>query len=120
MISEQVEKINRNIEGTVKEGRYLILKTHRMTELVEKHIMFSLESILRKTDHERLIHTLYTILKELVINGVKANQKRIFFDEQNLNLDNTDEYREGMVLYRKTFSEKMALEYGRKARERGL
>lgn len=120
MVTEQVERINRNIEGAVNQGRYLILKTHRMTELVEKHIMFSLESILRKTEHERLIHTLYTILKELVINGCKANQKRIFFDEQGLDLNDQSQYHKGIDLYKKAFSEKMALEYGKKARDRGL
>lgn len=120
MVTKQVERINRNIEGAVNQGRYLILKTHRMTELVEKHIMFSLESILRKTEHERLIHTLYTILKELVINGCKANQKRIFFEEQGLDLNDESQYRKGIELYKKAFSEKMSLEYGKKARNRGL
>lgn len=102
------------------QGRFLSLKTHRLTELVEKHIMFSLESILRKTDHERLIHSLYTILKELVINGCKANQKRIFFDDLQLTLESEQDYRKGMELYRQSFSEKMAHEYGRKARDRNL
>lgn len=120
MTSDQVERINRNIEGAVNQGRYLILKTHRMTDLVEKHIMFSLESILRKTEHERLIHTLYTVLKELVINGCKANQKRIFFEEQGLDLNDVSQYQKGMELYKQAFSEKMALEYGKKARQRGL
>lgn len=120
MMTEQIDHINRSIEGAVTQGRYLILKTHRMTELVEKHIMFSLESILRKTEHERLIHTLYTILKELVINGCKANQKRIFFDDHQLEIHNEDDYHRGMELYRAAFSEKMAHEYGRKAREQNL
>jgi len=120
METQQIERINRNIEGAVSEGRYLILKTHRMTEMVEKHIMFSLESILRKTEHERLIHTLYTILKELVINGCKANQKRLFFEEQRLDLNDISEYEKGINLYKKAFSEEMALQYGIKARERGL
>lgn len=120
MATEQIERINRNIEGAVNQNRYLILKTHRMTELVEKHIMFSLESILRKTEHDKLIHTLYTILKELVINGCKANQKRIFFEEHGLSLESKEDYEKGIELYKKAFSESMALEYGKKSRERGL
>ena len=80
MASPTLKEINENIQVAVQEGQYLTLKTHRMTEMVEKHIQYALESILAKTDHSSLIHVLYTVLKELVINGCKANQKRIFFD----------------------------------------
>jgi len=114
-----LQEINENIQVAVKNGRYLTLKTHRMTEMVEKHIQHALESILDKTQKAPLIHTLYTILKELVINGCKANQKRIFFDEVGLNIKDATEYAEGISKYRDTFSEKMSLEYGMKARRKG-
>jgi len=115
-----VQKINENIEIAVKNGRYLVLKTHRMTDLVEKHIQYALESILKKTEHERYIHSLYTILKELVINGCKANQKRIFFEERGLDIFNPDDYQKGLEEYKKNFSEEMAIEYGKKAKQKGL
>lgn len=119
MASPTLKEINENIQVAVQEGQYLTLKTHRMTEMVEKHIQYALESILAKTDHSSLIHVLYTVLKELVINGCKANQKRIFFDEVNLNIQNPDQYKDGMSRYKASFSEEMALEYGLKARARG-
>lgn len=115
-----LQKINENIEIAVKNGKYLVLKTHRMTDTVEKHIQYALESILRKTEHERYIHSLYTILKELVINGCKANQKRIFFEENKFNIYNEEDYKKGMESYKKNFSEEMAIEYGKKAKQKGL
>lgn len=115
-----LQKINENIEIAVKNGKYLVLKTHRMTDTVEKHIQYALESILKKTEHERYIHSLYTIIKELVINGCKANQKRIFFEEHNYNIYNEDDYKKGMEEYKKNFSEEMAIEYGKKAKQKGL
>lgn len=115
-----VQKINENIEIAVKNGRYLTLKTHRMTDTVEKHIQYALESILKKTEHERYIHSLYTILKELVINGCKANQKRIFFEERGYNISDPEDYKKGMEEYKKHFSEEMAIEYGKKAKQKGL
>ena len=119
MSQPSLHDINDNIQVAVKNGRYLTLKTHRMTEMVEKHIQHALESILDKTQKGPLIHTLYTILKELVINGCKANQKRIFFDEVGLNIKDAVQYDEGIAKYRATFSEKMSLEYGMKARRKG-
>ncbi len=115
-----LQKINENIEIAVQNGRYLVLKTHRMTDTVEKHIQYALESILKKTEHERYIHSLYTILKELVINGCKANQKRIFFEENGLDILNPEDYQKGMETYKKNFSEEMAIEYGKKSKQKGL
>lgn len=119
MSSPSLQEINENIQVAVEGGQYLTLKTHRMTEMVEKHIQHALESILAKTQHDNLIHVLYTVLKELVINGCKANQKRIFFDEQGLDIKDPEQYRKGMESYKAIFSEEMALEYGLKARARG-
>ena len=118
MAESTLEQVNDNIAVAVKNGQYLTLKTHRMTQMVEKHIQHALESILAKTSHDSLIHILYTILKELVINGCKANQKRIFFDELRLDISNPDDYLAGLKKYKASFSEKMALEYGLKARTR--
>lgn len=115
-----LKEINDNIAVQVRHGRYLTLKTHRMTEMVEKHIQHSVESILDKNEQPQLVTTLYTILKELVINGCKANQKRIFFEERNLDISNPKDYEIGQAEYRKIFSEKMAYEYGLKARSRGF
>lgn len=115
-----LQKVNENIEIAVKNGQYLVLKTHRMTDTVEKHIQYALESILKKTEHEKYIHSLYTILKELVINGCKANQKRIFFEENGFDINNEESYKKGMEEFKKNFSEEMSIEYGKKAKQKGL
>ncbi len=120
MSSPTLQQINENISVTVTNGKYLTLKTHRMTGMVEKHIQHAVESILDKSKQPSLVTTIYTILKELVINGCKANQKRIFFDERGLDITNTDDYVAGNAEYKKIFSEDMALEYGLKARTRGF
>ncbi len=119
MVTPSLNEINDNIGVTVQNGQYLTLKTHRMTSVVEKHIQYAVESILDKNKQPGLVTTLYTILKELVINGCKANQKRIFFDERGLDIANPADYERGIEEYTKSFSESMALEYGHKAREKG-
>ena len=119
MATPSLKQINENISVTVSSGQYLTLKTHRMTGVVEKHIQHAVESILDKNQQPGLVTTLYTILKELVINGCKANQKRIFFDERGLDITNPADYGKGNEEYKTIFSESMALEYGHKAREKG-
>jgi hypothetical protein len=119
VVSPTLQEINENISVTVRNGQYLTLKTHRMTGVVEKHIQHAVESILDKNKLPGLVTTLYTNLKELVINGCKANQKRIFFDERRLDINDAADYERGNNEYKTMFSESMALEYGHKAREKG-
>ena len=49
MSQPSLHEINDNIQVAVKNGRYLTLKTHRMTEMVEKHIQHALESMQLRT-----------------------------------------------------------------------
>lgn len=72
------EDISDNIRLTIENGRILSLKTHRMTRSVEEHIQKAVRLILDKVTHPTLIPTVYTIIKELVINACKANQKGFF------------------------------------------
>ena len=117
--NQALQQINDNIDVAVRDGRALTLKTHRMTDLVEKHIQHAIESILDKNARPQLVTTVYTILKELVINGCKANQKRVFFEERGLSINNEADYARGNEEYKRIFSEQMAFEYGQKARTKG-
>ena len=76
--------------------------------------------ILKKFNQEKYIEMLYTITKELAINGVKANQKRIFFEDQGLDITNESDYSRGLELYKKKFSDSMANEYGKRSLARGV
>lgn len=119
-MSQSLQEINDNIAVAVQNGQYLTLKTHRMTEMVEEHLKHAAESILAKSNRSNLIDVVYTILKELAINGCKANQKRIFFEERGYNIQDPKQYSIGNEEYKKIFSEEMALEYGLKAKSKGL
>lgn len=117
--TELIDRINQEISRAVDESEFLTLRTHRMTQNVEGHLLFALEEILRKMEKESWVHALYTIIKELVINGCKANQKKIFFDEQEYSNDSKESYSSGLSAYRESFSEDMSNEYGIKSRNRG-
>lgn len=113
------QEINDNIANTVLTEEYLTMRTHRVTWVVEKHLQYALDNILTKVGRGDLMHALYTIVKELTINGCKANQKRIFFEENDLNIEDGKQYGAGMQRFTSIFSEKMAMEYGEKSRDRG-
>ncbi|RHX88375.1 MULTISPECIES: histidine kinase [Leptospira] len=119
MMGQEIRDISDNIRLTIENGKILSLKTHRMTHSVEEHIQEAVGLILDKVTHPTLVPTVYTIIKELAINACKANQKRIFFEEKGLDLNDAADYEKGVREYKNIFSEAMSELYGQKARKEG-
>lgn len=118
-MGQEIREISDNIRLTIKNGKILSLKTHRITHSVEEHIQKAVGLILDKVTHPTLVPTVYTIIKELAINACKANQKRIFFEEKGLDLNDPSDYEKGVREYKSLFSEKMSELYGQKAQKKG-
>lgn len=51
------------------------VQSSRMNSKLEKYVLRILTEVLEKLGQTRYIEMLYTITKEMAINGVKANQK---------------------------------------------
>ncbi|MCB1190321.1 MAG: HDOD domain-containing protein [Leptospiraceae bacterium] len=49
--------------------------------------------------------TTYTVLKEMIINSVKANSKRIFFKEREADIQNNQDYEKNISEFKKDFLE---------------
>ena len=56
--------------------------------------------ILGKKDLLYLLHSLITIMRELVVNSLKANAKRVFFEERGLDINDPAQYAKGMALFK--------------------
>lgn len=70
----------------------------------DQNVMKSLNSIfakvLAKMDFIYLLDTLITIQREIIINAAKANAKRVFFQEDGLDITNPMQYAQGMARFR--------------------
>ncbi|MCB1315732.1 MAG: histidine kinase [Leptospiraceae bacterium] len=113
-------ELEQNIKVRVNEGTELTLQSSKINQKVEKYILHTLELILEKCGRSDLIEMAYTITKELCINGMKANQKRIFFEERGLDIANPEDYSRGVEEFRNEFSDEMNEVYGKKAIQRGI
>ncbi len=47
-----------------------------------------------------LQNTLMTVLREMIVNAVKANSKRVLFDKMNLNIYDSGDYQRGMEAFK--------------------
>lgn len=108
------------IKDLVYSRDNLTLKSSKINSEFEKYLLLVITEILNKEAEGRFIDMLYTILKELAINAAKANQKRIFFEDNQLDITNPADYKKGLILYKSRFSESMAAEYGKKCQSRGI
>lgn len=59
--------------------------------------------LVRSISLEFLHEILFTILSELLVNGCKANGKRVFFSDQNLDIQNEADYSKGIPLFKEEF-----------------
>ncbi|MCC5816065.1 MAG: histidine kinase, partial [Leptospira sp.] len=64
-----------------------------------------LATILRTVSLEFLLEIVFTIVNELLVNAFKANAKRIFFDKIGKNINDPQEYIEGLMDFRNEFGE---------------
>lgn len=70
----------------------------------DQNVMKSLNSlfakVLAKMDFIYLLDTLVTIQREIIINAAKANAKRVFFQEEGLDITDPMQYAQGMARFR--------------------
>lgn len=120
--------MNQKLEEVIKEKlKQVILardkisvKSSKINAKLENYVLLIIKEILEKHGQSHFVDMVYTILKELVINAIKANQKRVFFEERGLNIMDLEDYEKGIVEFKASFSDSMAEEYGQKCQERGI
>ncbi len=118
--TEESEAMPDKIKSMVSTKEKISLKSSKINSKLEKYVLLIITEILKKHGQDRFTEMLYTTIKELAINAVKANQKRIFFEVNGLDIFDESQYAEGMVKFKQSFSDKMADEYGQKCMEKGI
>ncbi len=116
-----------NMQSVDKEKIQVAVKLHSPIEIVsyvlprekELYIQDVLTEFLKECHQEHLAESLRFCITELLVNAKKANTKRVFFKEKNLDITSLNDYETGM----KTFKDETLanLEYYlAKQKEHGL
>ncbi|MBN2736427.1 MAG: hypothetical protein JXR70_05555 [Spirochaetales bacterium] len=112
--------VERNLQQAIDDGKVIRVISYAMSTDVENTLDKIVERLLIKYNKPELKSLVYTCTKELAINGTKANIKRIFFEENKLNIHNEADYEKGISLYKKMMKEEITLQYGKKAKLKGF
>src|SRR3990172_6537776 len=85
----------------IKNGEPITLSFHYVNEKVLMTFNSILVKILSKNDQIFLLNSAVTILREIIVNALKANAKRVFFIKNNLDINDEDQYKKGMNKFKK-------------------
>ena len=73
--------VEKNLQLAVNDGKIIHLVSYSMSNDIEKKLDKTIESILEKYGKIEMKGLVYTSVKELAINGTKANLKRILMTQ---------------------------------------
>jgi len=108
------------IDHAIANEHLIRIRAYAVISATEAGLSYIVEQILTKYNRPDMVGPVYTSVKELSLNGAKANFKRILFEDENLDTENDEQYEYGMELFKKYLNENWVLEYGKKSRERKL
>ena len=84
------------IRKAIQSGIPLTITTYTLPREIELYIEQVIDVFLRQTNQLKLKDYVVYCVQELVVNAKKANTKRVYFEECGLDIDDIDEYRQGM------------------------
>ena len=108
------------IDSAIQKNQTIKVRAYALLPETEKDLNLIILRIRNKYNKLDLTATLYTCIKELAVNGAKANIKRILFDEIKIDLENESDYRRGLEVFREKLTDRFISEYAQKAKDRGL
>ncbi|HMY31961.1 MAG TPA: histidine kinase [Leptospiraceae bacterium] len=116
--NEEKEKVNIVEQVNINKG--LVIIVYSFSAEIEEIIKFGLTAILDRYGKSSLVNTVYNVLFESILNGLKANAKKLFFLENSLNIDDPNDYAKGILLFKKDINKSNLRQSGERNRERNI
>ncbi len=88
------------LSGQVLNGEPVKLSFHYNNREINRFLNSLFTKILSHSDMLYLQGTVENVLREMIVNAVKANSKRIHFKKNNLNITDPDHYEVGMSSFK--------------------
>ncbi len=103
----------------VQQGKTIRIKSYAMVPQTNQQIRQILEETLSYYGKSNLVSALFAAIKELSINAVKANIKRIIFEKNGLDIDNHEDYNRGLSLLKKKIESSTIETHARDCKDHG-
>jgi len=88
------------IKKAIKSALPLTITTYTLPKEIEVYLEQVIGVFLKHTNQLKLKDYIVYCVQELVVNAKKANTKRVYFQERGLDINNPDDYKEGMLKFK--------------------
>ncbi|MCB1172461.1 MAG: hypothetical protein KDK39_02795 [Leptospiraceae bacterium] len=112
-------KDRNDIIAGIAAGRKIQFVTYALPDIMEHQLDFVIAAILKKFQKSHLQSTVYTCVKELVINATRANARQAWFHEKQIDVSNPDISSQHTEQIKAEISEDWIQKYGSLARDAG-
>jgi putative nucleotidyltransferase with HDIG domain len=118
-VSHEMVVDETKIKKAIQSGIPLTITTFTLPHEVEVYIEQVVTEYLRQFDQEKLKDYIVYCVQELAVNAKKANTKRVYFSERGLDMNNPDDYKQGMTNFKQDTLDDIA-HYLKLQKDRGL
>ncbi len=112
------KEIYSEIDTAVANNTGIVFVSYSMLDETDDKIRYTLQKILNKFNREEWVTPVFSAVKELISNGLKANAKKILIDEGIIKPE--DSISEVVRKLRTILNERAVLEYGIKKKAKAL
>ncbi len=100
-MEEQLLKVDtEKIKTAVHAGVPLSITTYTLPHSMEVYMNDVVTIFFKELHQEQMIQYIVYCQNELITNAKKANTKRVYFKERRLNIENPDDYKDGMKMFK--------------------
>ena len=108
------------IEESIQSNKDIVIIIYSFSNTIEEVIKHTLKCILEANHKPLILNTIYNVIFESILNGLKANAKKLFFKENNLDINNPEEYSKGLSLFKSKINKNNLRSYGERNKEKGV
>ena len=98
----RVQKLTKKeIEYYINNNKPVVFRDYKLPKENEEYYVEVLKYFLEHIGKEKISDYLGYCLREILNNAKKANTKRVFFIDQNLDINNIEHYNKGIKIFNK-------------------
>lgn len=99
-LPKRIEVDKSKISKAINSGIPLVITTYTLPHEMEVYMSDVLTAFLTELEQGQMVEQLNYCLNELMTNAKKANTKRIYFQQKNLDITNANDYEEGLKTFK--------------------
>lgn len=109
-----------SLREAIKKEYKINLIAYSLLERTERQIDIILDEILKQYNKQDIRGSIYTCIKELAVNGTKANLKSVFFEKKKIPYTSAEEFKKGSERFKKVLEKSREKNFGKIIQNRGF